>query len=71
MYDMLGNVSEWCEDRYGDDSGRFEEDPPGPGKGSDRVFRGGSWSFNARNVRFNFLGFRCVRVPPAASQPSK
>ena len=42
---MAGNVSEWTEDRYSAYSGAsFEENPRGPETGSERVFRGGSWS---------------------------
>ena len=45
LYDMLGNVSEWCRDTY---RSRYEPlvDEPGDGLqsgGTDRVFRGGSW----------------------------
>src|SRR5579863_1458646 len=43
LYDMHGNVSEWCADRY-DNYGKSEvSDPQGPSKGSARVARGGAW----------------------------
>jgi formylglycine-generating enzyme required for sulfatase activity len=43
LYDMHGNVEEWCSDRYGDYPDISVTDP-GPSSGSSRVFRGGSWS---------------------------
>ncbi len=43
LYDMSGNVDEWCQDRYGDYSSGSQTNPTGPSSGSDRVSRGGCW----------------------------
>ena len=53
IYDMSGNVYEWCSDWYDKNyySSSPSSNPQGPSSGSNRVLRGGSWYINARNCR--------------------
>jgi acetoin utilization deacetylase AcuC-like enzyme/formylglycine-generating enzyme required for sulfatase activity len=53
LYDMHGNVAEWCNDRYA--AGYYaqspEKNPRGPAKGDERVLRGGAWNSSAASCR--------------------
>ena len=75
ILDMGGNVLEWCRDWFAEYAGEHLTNPCGPEEATGRVFRGGSWHFDAWSCRaafrfgiepvsrYVFLGFRVAAVP--------
>ncbi|MBS7396069.1 MAG: SUMF1/EgtB/PvdO family nonheme iron enzyme, partial [Prevotellamassilia sp.] len=56
IYDMSGNVEEWCQDRYGSYSSHAQTNPTGAGSGFSRVRRGGSWFNHPSFCRCSYRG---------------
>ncbi|MEQ8189965.1 MAG: formylglycine-generating enzyme family protein [Candidatus Eremiobacterota bacterium] len=75
LYDMMGNVWEWCSDWFGDYPAEEEINPAGADFGTFRVYRGGCWCYDAYCCRsairnsgapmfsYDYLGFRIVKQP--------
>jgi formylglycine-generating enzyme len=75
IYDMSGNIYEWCSDWYSPDYYKIslKENPTGPAEGTERVIRGGSWFFDRSGLRvaereggnpdfrYGYIGFRLCR----------
>lgn len=81
LYDMHGNVAEWCSDWFDFYAPRKATNPTGPSEGTKRVYRGGEWGrfnyngygcraafriYSVPSSRFESVGFRLARSIPAA-----
>ena len=51
IYDMSGNVNEWCQDWFGDYTADPQTNPQGPATGKEHVYRGGSWWYYGMSCR--------------------
>ena len=83
LYEMHGNVSEWCATRYSKYGSDAESDPTGPEKGDQRLLRGGSWrsypgacrsAFRHKlgaGTRSEAIGFRVLCALPTKDPPKK
>jgi formylglycine-generating enzyme required for sulfatase activity len=77
LYDMTGNVSQWCWDWFGGYNAKPANDPKGPAKGALRIVRGGHWNQSAFRAPCAFrltafptlantnVGFRLARTQPS------
>jgi formylglycine-generating enzyme required for sulfatase activity len=63
IYDMSGNVQEWCQDLYSTYSSSAATNPHGPKSGYDRVARGGGWCFGAYDSRVSSRSFNAPSNP--------
>ncbi len=82
IYDMHGNVWEWCHDLYGQYAGNAVKNPIGPAHGVNRCLRGGAYfdpvtssrtanrCWDPPDYRVQDIGFRLVRFPRSSSHPT-
>lgn len=57
IYDMTGNVGEWCQDWHGKYSSKVQINPIGPSSGTDHIIRGGSWGDVDRCCRISYRDY--------------